>query len=206
MIQSGEDSMEGGVLMITQPISQTPVHTCPACGQTLTVNPTPIGTLPWMGQPTYQPMPYSPQPTFGWPGASFVSYPQPVFPAAFSGPTPGQQMLTPGYGSYPQPWLGQWYGPRPPVAYTGYTGGIPNDNQIEELVWDAIDNDPLIPYDANINVKVEAGTVTLAGEVPNKHAKLSAEHDAFWVPGVLDVNNGIKVLGHRRRTQTQRGK
>ena len=35
--------------------------------------------------------------------------------------------------------------------------GLPTDEEIAEMVYDAMDVDPLIPYDADINVEVDPG-------------------------------------------------
>ncbi len=66
------------------------------------------------------------------------------------------------------------------------------------MVYDAMDVDPLIPYDVDIEVNCDAGVVTLAGTVPNKPAKHAAGDDTWWVPGVVDVRNNIQIGGRRR--------
>ncbi len=76
--------------------------------------------------------------------------------------------------------------------------GLPTDEEITEMVYDAFDIDPLIPYDADIDVDVDAGVVTLSGTVPNKHAKHAAGDDAWWIPGVTDLRNNITVSPRRR--------
>ena len=91
--------------------------------------------------------------------------------------------------------LRRWGGTYSP-QYTAT--GLPTDEEITEMVYDAIDADPLIPYDADINVAVDAGVVTLTGTVPNKRVKHAAGDDAWWVPGVVDVNNELEVTGRRR--------
>ncbi len=79
--------------------------------------------------------------------------------------------------------------------------GLPTDEEIAEMIYDTIDIDPLVPYDADIDVEVDAGIVTLTGTVPNKHAKHAVGDDAWWVPGVTDVRNNITV-SERRRVKT----
>jgi len=64
-----------------------------------------------------------------------------------------------------------------------------------------MDADPLIPFDANIDVGVEAGTVYLRGEAPSKRIKHAAGDDAWWIPGVVDVHNEVKVTPRRRARQ-----
>ncbi len=79
--------------------------------------------------------------------------------------------------------------------------GLPTDEEITEMVYDAFDIDPLIPYDADLDVEIDAGVVTLSGSVPNKRAKHSAGDDTWWVPGVTDVRNNI-TISPRRRVRT----
>ncbi len=78
------------------------------------------------------------------------------------------------------------------------TTGLPTDEEIAEMIYDQLDVDPLIPYDADINVDVDAGTVTLTGTVPDKAAKHAAGDDAWWIPGVDDVKNELQVSGRHR--------
>ncbi len=73
--------------------------------------------------------------------------------------------------------------------------GLPNDTDIEEMIYDAIDVDPLIPADTQIDVTCEAGTCTLTGDVPNKMVKHAAGQDAWWTTGVIDVRNELNVTG-----------
>jgi hypothetical protein len=107
-----------------------------------------------------------------------------------------------GYGFGPgssAPWglggLRTWGG----TYSSQYTStGLPTDEEITEMVFDAIDADPLIPYDADIDVVVDSGEVTLAGTVPNKRIKHAAGEDTWWIPGVTDVHNQLQVGGRRR--------
>lgn len=71
------------------------------------------------------------------------------------------------------------------------------------MIYDALDADPLIPYDSNIDVTIEAGTVYLRGEAPGKRIKHAAGDDAWWIPGVVDVHNEIKVVLRRRGEQQE---
>jgi len=134
--------------------------------------------------------------------------------------------MAPGYGFGVGPWygygMGPWYGYGPgpglgvgpavptmagtypsPYTFTGF--GVPSDDQIADLIYDSIDADPAIPADADINVDVTGGVVTLTGTVPSKRAKHAAGDDAWWVPGVWDINNNLKVQGRRARRQTAQG-
>jgi len=121
------------------------------------------------------------------------------------GPQFGQGWMPGGYGGlgfgpgYSAAWglggLRTWGG----TFSSQYTGtGLPTDEEITEMVFDAIDADPLVPYDADIDVVVDSGEVTLTGTVPNKRIKHAAGEDAWWVPGVTDVHNNLTIGGRRR--------
>lgn len=130
----------------------------------------------------------------------------------------GHQWAGPAWGG--SPWCGPSWGPGPGWTTPGwergyaspyaapyaprhvptYYGALPTDSEIEEMIYDALDADPLIPFDANIEVTVEAGTVYLRGEVPSKRIKHAAGDDAWWIPGVVDVHNEIKVVPRRPRS------
>lgn len=140
------------------------------------------------------------------------------------GPT-GPFGYTPGFGmGFGGPWgFGPAYGYSPPWGTGGWglgglrtwggtyspqylSTGLPTDEEITEMVYDALDDDPLIPWDADINVDVKAGEVTLTGTVPNKRIKHSAGDDTWWVPGVVDVHNELQVSGrHRFRSEEAEG-
>ncbi len=116
----------------------------------------------------------------------------------------GWQMGFP-YGMPPQmgPWFGgpMTWGGTFPRRYPGLGWAYPptpSDEQIAEMIYDAIDADPVIPFDSDINVKVAAGGVTLSGTVPNKRIKHAAGDDAWWIPGVWDVNNNLQIVGRRK--------
>ena|SRR5579884_2183330 len=135
------------------------------------------------------------------------------FPSAFGG---GGMMPTgygfgPGFGMFPPFWNPYWYASTLGLGW-GLGGarrwggtyspqfimsGLPTDEEIEEMVYDSIDSDPMIPYNANIEVESDAGTVTLRGTVASKAIKHAAGDDAWWIPGVNDVRNEIQV--ERRR-------
>ncbi|MBI4496347.1 MAG: BON domain-containing protein [Chloroflexi bacterium] len=125
----------------------------------------------------------------------------------------------------PSPWMGQWpqamgggpgWGALMPWSTMHWYGlgglrrwggtfspqfqatGTPTDEEVEEMIYDMLDDDPLIPYDADIEVTSDAGVVTLRGEVSNKRIKHSAGDNAWWIPGVVDVRNELVVTGRRR--------
>ncbi|HLG51832.1 MAG TPA: BON domain-containing protein [Chloroflexota bacterium] len=147
----------------------------------------------------------------------------PPGPAQMMGPTGAGtwgmrgygSMMGPGWGAWPPgygyalgwPWLGpvglgwglgggrRWGGTYSPQFLVS---GLPTDEEIEEMVYDAIDADPLVPFDVDVNVESDAGTVTLTGTVPTKEIKHAIGDDAWWIPGVDDVRNEIQVVGRRR--------
>jgi hypothetical protein len=114
-------------------------------------------------------------------------------------PWQGYQGSYPGFGgSMGLGGLRHWGGTYTP-QFT--TTGLPTDDEIAEMIYDTLDADPLVPWDADIDVNVDAGTVNLSGTVPNKRIKHAAGDDAWWIPGVTDVQNSLQVSGrHRGRT------
>ncbi|MBI2952686.1 MAG: BON domain-containing protein [Chloroflexi bacterium] len=94
-----------------------------------------------------------------------------------------------------------------PGMYTGqgwmYSEGMPSDDQIEDMIYTSIDADPSVPFDSEINIDVAGGVVTLSGTVPNKRVKHAVGDDAWWVPGVWDVNNNLAVTGHAQKPSTR---
>lgn len=71
------------------------------------------------------------------------------------------------------------------------------------MVMTALDADPRIPFDSDIDVDVTGGHVTLRGTVPSKVIKHAAGDDAFWIPFVVDVHNELEVVGRRQQARAQ---
>ncbi|HEY8476382.1 MAG TPA: BON domain-containing protein [Chloroflexota bacterium] len=118
------------------------------------------------------------------------------------GPTPSWGMAGPGMGvpGWVPSWGPGWVSYTPTVpTYT--TAGVPSDTEIRDMVFDALDADPIIPFDADITVEVTGGVVTLHGTVPSKRVKHAAGDDAWWVPGVIDVYNNLEIVGRRERVE-----
>lgn len=161
-------------------------YTCPTCGSIQPAGWQGTRMGPWRGAPMGAEPAWGAGP--GW------------FGAGWTGPWYGPYHVPgPGWAAGP----GWGYGP----SYTpAYYGGLPTDSEIEEMIYDSIDADPLIPFDANIDVSVEAGTVYLRGEVPSKRIKHAAGDDAWWIPGVVDVHNEIKVAPRRRAATEEAAK
>lgn len=152
---------------------------CPTCGrpQYEAWNMPGPGGQQWAGPAWGGPMMQGPMPQGGW---------------------------TCGPGWSPGPGMNYGYGPGHAAGYAPpYYGGLPTDAEIEEMIYDAVDSDPLIPFDSDIDVSVEAGTVYLRGDVPSKRIKHAAGDDAWWIPGVVDVHNDMKVTPRRKEKTEQ---
>lgn len=138
----------------------------------------------------------------GFPGGFGMPFMGPAgFPGMFGGmmapmPFGGGPFFGPGFA----PWqIGPGYWP-----YTWPAFGVPpSDEQIREMIYDAIDADPLVPYDSDINVEVTGGVVTLTGTVPSKRIKHAIGDDAWWIPGVWDINNNIQVVPRKERVAAE---
>lgn len=123
------------------------------------------------------------------------------------GPGPGY-FYGPGYGFAGPMTMGGtypgFYGPMGGPGYFGpwYAGGaMPSDEQIKDMVLESIDADPAVPFDSDINVDVTGGIVTLTGTVPSKRVKHAVGDDAWWIPGVWDVNNNLQITGRREKRE-----
>lgn len=142
-------------------------------------------------------------PGYGGPG---FAGPLTPFLTGFAGPNAypgfGAGTFPPGYGPFNPPFSGPAFGPMTAEedlveesALPYYReNGLPTDDEIVEMIYDAFDEDPLIPWDADIDVTSDAGMVTLTGSVPNKRVKHAAGDDSWWIPGVDDVRNEIRVV------------
>lgn len=77
----------------------------------------------------------------------------------------------------------------------GQPQGPANDQDVEELLYDAIE---LMPGGSEIEVRCEGGRVALNGSVPNKRVKRDVGELAWAIPGVNDVHNGLNIATRRR--------
>ncbi len=151
---------------------------CPQCG-TAYGAPLPVSTAT---TPTWG----SPGPYWSWATGGFG----PLGPTYTSvGPMP---VVSAGYGLGG---LRRWGGTYSP-QYTAT--GLPTDEEIEEMIYDAIDDDPAVPWDIDVDVSSDGGVVTLTGNVPSKRIKHAIGNDAWFIPGVVDVHNNLTVTGRRR--------
>jgi len=153
--------------------------------------------------PAYDPRLFNwgaaPTPVYGFDG-------QPLTPGGFYGfPARGPEAFYPqalrpagpGFGELPR-----FSGPVTPRF--GFMGGLPKDEEIEEMAQEALDRHPMIPLDADVDVRCESGQVSLTGKVPDKRIKRAAGEAVWWIPGVTDVNNSIVVSGRRQAQATRR--
>ena len=77
-----------------------------------------------------------------------------------------------------------------------------SDQDIKQAIKDALYYDPRV-YSFNLEVTVDEGAATLAGEVDNLKAKTAAAEDAGNVLGVWRVNNHIKVRPEVKLTNAE---
>lgn len=138
-------------------------------------------------------------PTCGWPmGAwmgTYLTGGQPRFMGYGFQPGYAAGFGMPGY-PLPMPPTAMPMGYRPRML--GAFAGPATDEQIRDMVYESLDADPIIPYDAAIDVDVVGGVVSLTGTVPNRRIKHAAGDDAWWIPSVVDVNNNLQVARPRR--------
>ena len=77
----------------------------------------------------------------------------------------------------------------------GQPQGPTNDQDVEELLYDAIE---LMPGAGEIEVRCEAGRVSLTGSAPNKRIKRDVGELAWAIPGINDVQNTVSIATRRR--------
>jgi BON domain len=77
----------------------------------------------------------------------------------------------------------------------GQPQGPTNDQDVEELLYDAIE---LMPGTGEIEVRCEAGRVSLTGSVPIKRIKRDVGELAWAIPGINDVQNTVNIATRRR--------
>jgi hypothetical protein len=107
------------------------------------------------------------------------------------------------------PWAGGWL---PPSQANGPAGTAPmllaaaamnrghlqapgTDHEVEDLIYDTLE---LFPGAADVEVRCEAGRVTLAGSVSHKRLKHDVGEIAWAIPSINDVVNNITIASRRR--------
>lgn len=77
----------------------------------------------------------------------------------------------------------------------GQPTGPNTDAEIEDFLYDAFE---LIPGTSEVEVRCEAGRVTLTGNVPNKRHKRDVGEIAWTIPSINDVHNNATITARRR--------
>ena len=77
----------------------------------------------------------------------------------------------------------------------GQPTGPNTDAEIEDFLYDAFE---LIPGTSEVEVRCEAGRVTLTGNVPNKRHKRDVGEIAWAIPSINDVHNNATITARRR--------
>jgi len=151
-----------------------------------------------------QPLPVSaalPASAYGY-GAGLIA----VSPQSLSGLNlPGTSPFTRNLSSF--------VGPDPVIGLTapsllaavamrrGQPQGPTNDQEVEDFIYDALE---LLPGAADVEVRCEAGRVTLSGSVQHKRVKRDVGEIAWAIPGLHDVQNNVTIASRRRTRSAQR--
>jgi hypothetical protein len=81
------------------------------------------------------------------------------------------------------------------AARRGQPHGPTTDQEVEDFIYDALE---LLPGASEIDVRSEAGRVTLTGSVQNKRVKRDAGEIAWAIPVANDVQNNVTIASRRR--------
>ena len=81
----------------------------------------------------------------------------------------------------------------------GQPQGPTNDQEIEDFVYDAFE---LLPGAADVEVRCDAGRLTLTGNVQHKRLKRDVGEIAWAIPSLVDVQNNVTITS-RRRTRSR---
>jgi len=73
--------------------------------------------------------------------------------------------------------------------------GPTNDQEIEDFVYDALE---MLPGTSEVEVRCEAGRITLTGSVQHKRVKRDVGEIAWGIPSVNDVQNNVTIATKRR--------
>lgn len=73
--------------------------------------------------------------------------------------------------------------------------GPTNDPELEDFLYDALE---LLPGTGEVEVRVEAGRVTLTGLVQHKRLKHDLGEVVWGIPSVNDVQNNLTIATRRR--------
>jgi hypothetical protein len=81
----------------------------------------------------------------------------------------------------------------------GQPQGPTNDQDTEDFVYDAFE---LLPGAADVEVRCDAGRLTLTGNVQHKRLKRDVGEIAWAIPSLIDVQNNVTITS-RRRTRSR---
>ena len=140
-----------------------------------------------------QPWPVASSTGFTWPGGNLR--------LAAAGISPTQLLPAPAGipdGGYSVPAL---------LAAVAVRRGQPlgptNDQEIEDFLYDALE---LFQGTGDVEIRVDAGRVTLSGTVQHKRLKRDIGEVAWGLPSVNDVQNNLTMASRRRaRTSGREG-
>jgi hypothetical protein len=77
----------------------------------------------------------------------------------------------------------------------GQPAGPTSDQEIEEFIYDALD---LLPGSNEVEVRCDAGRMSLMGNVSQKRLKRDIGEIAWAIPAINDVQNTITITPKRR--------
>jgi BON domain len=122
-------------------------------------------------------------------------------PAAGAGPLPIPQTIAASSGGIASQVMATSSAPMLIAAVAmnrGQPQGPTNDHEVEELIYDTLE---LFSGANDVEVRCEAGRVTLSGTVSHKRLKRDIGEIAWAIPSLNDVQNNI-TLAQRRRTRS----
>jgi hypothetical protein len=77
----------------------------------------------------------------------------------------------------------------------GQPAGPTSDQEIEDFIYDALD---LLPGSTDVEIRCDAGRMSLTGAVSQKRLKRDIGEIAWAIPGINDVQNNITIAPRRR--------
>ena len=77
----------------------------------------------------------------------------------------------------------------------GQPAGPTSDQEIEDFIYDALD---LLPGSTDVEIRCDAGRMSLTGTVSQKRLKRDIGEIAWAIPAINDVQNNITIAPRRR--------
>ena len=81
------------------------------------------------------------------------------------------------------------------AMHRGQPSGPTTDQDVEELMYDVLE---LLPGAGDVEVKCEAGRLTLSGTVSHRRLKRDIGEIAWSIPNLVDVMNTVTITSRRR--------